>query len=155
MRKCFTGTLPMVVVFLAIVSVSCEENVNIPEGAFQERARDISGNWAVTSVTRNGTAMTDRFDFSGFRLVITENENGGIQYTINNAAPFLVRSNGTITTDDPAYPFALTFQESGSSAGAVAELASPILSEHSPLILEFSTGCGANVYSYAFEKVEN
>ena len=155
MRKCFTGTLPMVVVFLALLMVSCEEKVNVPEGAFQERARDITGHWAITSATRNGTDMTDRFDFSGFRLVITENENGGINYTINNEAPFLVRSNGTITPDDPAYPFALTFQESGSSEGAVAELTSPILSESSPLILEFSTGCGANVYSYSFEKVEN
>lgn len=155
MRKCFTGTLHMVVVFLALLMVSCEEKVNIPEGAFQERPRNISGTWAVTSATRNGTDMTDRFDFSGFRLVITENENGGIQYTINNAAPFLVRSNGTITPDDPAYPFALTFQESGSATGALAELTSPILSEHSPLVLEFSTGCGANVYSYSFEKVEN
>lgn len=155
MRKYFTGTLTLIAVFLAIVMVSCEEKINVPEGAFQEQARDLSGNWAITSATRNGTDMTDRFDFSGFRLVITENENGGINYTINNEAPFLVRSNGTITPDDPAYPFSLTFRENGNGEGAVAELTSPILSEISPLILEFSTGCGANVYSYSFEKVEN
>ena len=50
---------------LALALHSCQkEEVTIPE----EPMKDISGSWKIIKATRNGTDLTNRFDFSKFRI---------------------------------------------------------------------------------------
>lgn len=111
-----------------------------------EPTKDVSGNWKITKVTRNGTDLTTRFDFTAFRINFQDSA-----YALTNPVPFIVSTNGTWHFDDPAYPFkiALTAKD---SATKTSLLLYPVVGGKRNMILTISPGCTLNSYQYTLEK---
>ena len=130
--------------FLMMI-VSCRtEKLDVPF----EPIKDIGGNWKITRVSRNGTDLTNRFDFSKFRISFTDSS-----YAISNQVPFLVSSNGSWRFDDPSYPFkiALTAKD---SATKFSSLLYPVVAGKRNMIITVSPGCSLNLYQYTLEKAD-
>ena len=129
----------------AISLFSCKtEKLETPS----EPVKDITGNWQVVQVTRNGTDLTRRFDFSNFRIKFSDTS-----YTLTNLIPFLVNKNGTWRFDDPQYPFRLSLIAKDSSA-KVSSLLYPIVGGKRNMVLSISPGCTKNIYQYTLQKVD-
>ena len=111
-----------------------------------EPVKDLSGNWQIIKATRNGTDLTQRFDFSRFRLHFTDST-----YTIDSLVPFIVSRNGKWAFDDPSYPFTLSLQATDSSA-KIAPLLYPVTGGQRNMIITFSPGCSLNTYQYTLQK---
>ncbi|MBP1652313.1 MAG: hypothetical protein H6Q26_2470 [Bacteroidetes bacterium] len=129
---------------LCLLLFSCKTEEISPVG---EAPKNISGSWKILKATRNGTDITNAFDFTQFRVKFDSTGN----YTIVNRVPFLVNVNGTYVLDDPAYPFRITFTPQGGSA-----VATPFnyitTAGVRQLNLTFVPGCELNVYIYTLEK---
>ncbi len=91
-----------ILMFLA----ACKVEEIAPVG---EAPKNIAGSWRVIKATRNGTDVTNAFDFTKFRLQFDADGN----YTLLNRLPFLVNANGKVELDDPNYPFKITFRPEG------------------------------------------
>ncbi len=133
----------LVLILFVIAFSACRvEKLDVPF----EPTKDVNGNWKITKVTRNGTDLTTRFDFSAFRINFQDSA-----YTLTNQVPFLVNTNGTWRFDDPAYPFkiALTARD---SATKTSLLIYPIVAGKRNMILTISPGCALNSYQYTLEK---
>ena len=125
---------------LAIQLVSCK----MEEIAQVESMKQIQGNWRITHATRNGTDITEKFDFSAFR--ITFGEDG--RYHLQHPLPFIVAEDGVFSLDDPQYPYHIKFVETGNSREAISSFEYPIVAGARNLYLTFSPGCGTNTYIY-------
>ncbi|OMP79359.1 DUF5004 domain-containing protein [[Flexibacter] sp. ATCC 35208] len=129
---------------LCLLLFSCKTEEISPVG---EAPKNISGSWKILNATRNGTDITNAFDFTQFRVKFDSTGN----YTIVNRVPFLVNANGTYVLDDPAYPFRITFTPQGGSA-----VATPFnyitTAGVRQLNLTFVPGCELNAYIYTLEK---
>ena len=64
----------------------------------------------------------------------------------------MVEKDGKWMTDDPRYPFRLSFVESGSETGVSVDFNIPVVNGQRALQLSFSPGCASNVYTYKLEK---
>ncbi|HEX6429640.1 MAG TPA: DUF5004 domain-containing protein [Niastella sp.] len=111
-----------------------------------EPVKDLSGNWQIIKATRNGTDLTQRFDFSRFRIHFTDST-----YTIDSLVPFIVSRNGKWAFDDPTYPFTLSLKATDSSAKS-SPLLYPVTGGQRNLIITFSPGCSLNTYQYTLQK---
>ncbi len=134
----------------ALVAASCStfsDDTN-PYGG-KEAVKDLSGVWKLKTVTRNSIDITTQMDFSKFTL----NLNSDGSYSIDNYLPFIVRENGTWCTDDPAYPFMLSFKEQTANASIDVELSYPIVNGKRALSITHSPGCYSNTYTYTLERV--
>lgn len=116
----------------------------------QEAVKDLSGEWHITNVTRNGTDITEGMDFSNFVLHL--NTDGS--YKIDNYLPFVVKGDGSWLVDDPYHPFHLAFKESSASDTTVVTLNYPIEDGKRKLLITLSPGCYSNSYNYTMERAE-
>lgn len=129
---------------LAIIIHSCKkEEVNIPA---VEPLKEVNGSWKIIKALRNGTDMTNRFDFSRFRISFADSS-----YTISNPVPFIVAANGTWKFDDTRYPFIMNFRAAGDTLKST-EIQYPVTKGVRNIIISFSPGCKANTYQYTLEK---
>lgn len=137
--------LNLLLFVFAVSLFSCKtEKLETPS----EPVKDIRGNWKVVQVTRNGTDLTTRFDFSNFRIAFADSS-----YTLTNLIPFLVNKNGTWRFDDPQYPFRISLTAKDSAA-KVSSLLYPVVRGKRNMVLTISPGCNKNLYQYTLEKVD-
>jgi hypothetical protein len=111
-----------------------------------EPAKSLSGNWQIIKATRNGTDLTNRFDFSKFSIHFTDSS-----YTMDGLVPFIVNRNGKWAFDDPSYPFMLSFQPTDSAA-KTSPLQYPVTGGQRNILITFSPGCNLNTYQYTLQK---
>lgn len=117
---------------------------------YAEPVKNIEGKWQLMGVVRNGTDISQKMDFSTFRLFL----NNDHTYTMQGHLPFMVRSNGQWQVDDVEYPHHITFRESGSPMDVTSEMKYPVVDGKRRISLTFSPGCVSNVYTWTFEKTE-
>jgi hypothetical protein len=115
---------------------------------FTEVPKDISGTWKIIQVTRNGTDITGLMDFSQFRIHFREDNT----YAIDNYLPFLVKTDGLWSLDDPQYPFNILFQEAATNEPLVSGFYYPVVNGNRQISLSFHPGCENNIYTYIFAK---
>lgn len=111
-----------------------------------EPVKTLNGNWQIIKATRNGTELTNRFDFSAFRVRFTDSS-----YTIDGPVPFIVSKSGKWSFDDPSYPFTISFQATDSAA-KTSSLQYPVNGGQRNLLITFSPGCNLNTYQYTLQK---
>jgi hypothetical protein len=135
--------LPGCALLLGCLIFSCKiEHVNPPN----EPLKNIAGSWGIIHATRNGTDLTNSFDFSHFRIVFTDST-----YAIDSLVPFVVSRNGRWAFDDPQYPFNLIFTPAD-SPNVSTPFTFPVTGGVRNIILSFSPGCPANAYQYTLQK---
>ncbi|MEH6309163.1 DUF5004 domain-containing protein [Olivibacter sp. CPCC 100613] len=137
-------------IWLSIIVVGIS-SCKMEEIAALESVKNIQGSWQITKATRNGTDITNKFDFTLFRVIF--NDDGS--YQIQNSLPFIVSTNGSYALDDPQYPFHIQFTETESERAVGSGFDYPIVGEGRILTLTFSAGCSSNMYSYMLEKTNN
>lgn len=113
-----------------------------------EAVKDVSGVWKLKSVTRNNIDITGEMDFTKFALRI--NSNG--TYELENYLPFVVERNGTWKTDDPLFPFRLSFLEQGAANSVDVDFNYPVTNGIRSLQITLSPGCASNIYTYFMER---
>ena len=114
----------------------------------REALKNITGSWGIIHATRNGTDMTNGFDFTKFRIVFTDST-----YAVDSLLPFIVTTKGRWVFDDPQYPFSLIFTPTDSSKSITAPFLFPVTGGVRNIILTFSPGCPSNSYQYTLQKV--
>lgn len=145
MKKLFNiSSLLLMITFM--VSCSTTDVYDVAESV-----KDVSGTWKLASVSRNGVDITKSMDFSKFAL----NLKADGTYTIDNYLPFVVKENGTWTTDNPTMPFQLSFQEPSANEPVKVELNYPSVNGVRALIIKLSPGCYSNTYTYQLQRVNN
>ncbi|HTN36630.1 MAG TPA: DUF5004 domain-containing protein [Arachidicoccus sp.] len=112
-----------------------------------ESTKTLNGTWKVIKAVRNGTDLTNRFDFSGFKISFKDSI-----YTMDSLVPFPVVTNGTFHLDDPKYPFKIFLKEAGSDFKSL-DMEFPIAHGVRNIIFNFSPGCTSNTYQYTLQKV--
>jgi hypothetical protein len=132
----------LIIVVLLFSSCRIEEIAPVAEAP-----KNVTGSWKVIKATRNGTDITNAFDFTQFRLKFDSTDN----YTLINRLPFLVNKNGKYKLDDPAYPFKLTMMPDGGSAVSTS-FNYPTIAGIRQLSLSFIPGCELNSYIYTLER---
>lgn len=152
MKRFLTKTCLQFIAFCLMLMTACDDT-NVPDGAFEPHSKKLEGSYQIVSATRNGADITDRFDFSTFRLTFQTSSEGTGSYTIENEAPFVIEKNGTWTFDDPSYPVAIAFTQTGGTSLRVAEIVTPIIYDKPQLIFKFSPGCSGNTYQYTLNYV--
>jgi Domain of unknown function (DUF5004) len=131
-----------VIIFL-LVNFSCKkENTMIPS----EPVKTINGSWKIIKALRNGTDLTNRFNFSAFRINFSDSA-----YTIENLVPFIVSKNGKWNFDDPVYPFKISFTAQNDVEKGSGMLY-PVVDGVRNIIISFSPGCTLNTYEYTLQK---
>ena len=112
-----------------------------------EPLKNIAGSWSIIHATRNGTDMTNGFDFSKFRIVFTDST-----YAIDSLVPFIVNTKGKWVFDDPQYPYNLVFTPTDSTTSIRAPFQFPVTGGVRNIIFTFSPGCPSNSYQYTLQK---
>ena len=140
----------ILLITLPVVS-SCDKFSDDSPTDYTESPKEITGTWKIIKASRNGSDITTLMDFSQFRIHF----NSDNSYTIDNYLPFLVKSEGSWSLDDPQYPFNLVFKEEGSNEEVISGLSYPIVNGKRQINLSFSPGCYSNIYTYVFEKMSN
>lgn len=120
----------------------------LPEN-YAETPKDISGEWELYEVSRNGVDITEKMDFSKFHLHL----NSDNTYELENYLPFIVKQNGTWSVDDPLYPFHLSFKEGTNEHELQTEIQYVTRNGNRQLIITLSPGCHMNEYVYTFQKI--
>ncbi|CAN5616594.1 hypothetical protein BH11BAC3_BH11BAC3_46660 [soil metagenome] len=128
--------------FLLLFVLSCKKESSLTPS---EPVKEIDGSWKIIKALRNGTDLTNRFDFSAFRITFSNNS-----YTIKNPVPFIVSKAGTWKFDDPVYPFNISFNTGADSAKSGIQY--PVVGGVRNLVISFSPGCNLNTYQYTLEK---
>ncbi len=133
---------------------SCESNeINIPEGAFEESTVILSGTWVISQVLMNDEDITDRLDFSGMKLKLSMENNSPSNFELEGPpTPFITTANGNWEYDDHAYPTAIYFNSGQNQK--MANFDAPPISNDDRFTLHFSLGCADNIYIYHFIKQE-
>lgn len=134
-----------VVAVIALATASCQKE---KEMHFTESNKPLTGAWKIVKVIRNGEDMTNRFDFTSFRINFTQDA-----YTIDHPVPFLMNKNGKWQFDDPQYPMELSFTPEGGNA-LKPEFRYPVVKGKRNLVLIFSPGCQQNKYEYTLEPLQ-
>ena len=117
-----------------------------------EPVKDLNALWRIQNVTRNSADITQYIDSAGFRLMLSSDGTYTLQ---GNNIPFLVNSpSGKWTSDDPQYPYNLTFMPADSTNSFTGSIATPVAQGERILSITFSPGCHSNTYVYTFEKVQ-
>ena len=148
MKNLMTKVAVVCLTMLAMASCGTFSDDTDPYGG-KEAVKDLSGVWKLKTVTRNSIDITTQMDFSQFTL----NLNSDGTYSIDNYLPFIVRESGTWGTDDPTYPFMLSFKEQSTNASIDVELSYPIVDGKRALSITHSPGCYTNTYTYTLERV--
>lgn len=134
-----------ILLLLSVAFFACRtERLDMP----YEPVKDVNGNWRIVGVSRNGTDLTSRFDFSKFRISFADSA-----YTLSEQVPFLVNTNGTWRFDDPAYPFKISLTAKDSTA-KTSSLLFPVVGGKRNMVLTISPGCSSNTYQYTLQKVD-
>ncbi|MGO3267946.1 MAG: DUF5004 domain-containing protein [Sphingobacteriaceae bacterium] len=126
---------------------SCEDKLSTV--SLDESAKNVTGSWQVTQITRNGEDLSERMDFSGFSIDF--NEDGS--YTTSENLPFLVQGTGAYDLNDPQYPFSLVLTPSTSQEAVSIDFQFPIVDGKRQLNLTMSLGCSSNSYQYSLERI--
>jgi hypothetical protein len=135
------------ILIIALFYLGCDNDVDIPDGAFDERIVDLNGSWTVSSVLQNGVDITDRMEFSRIDLQLNSNAEGPSSFTIeNDGLPFLVTRDGEWSYDDNIYPTQMIFTAAGESR--TAAFATPPISGGDDFTISFALGCADNTYTY-------
>ncbi|WP_027456225.1 DUF5004 domain-containing protein [Xylanibacter brevis] len=116
-----------------------------------EAVKSFGGVWKLKSVTRNNIDITADMDFSKFELHMGDDG----RYHIENYLPFVVEKDGTWHTDDPLYPFQLSFLEDGAASSVDVNFNFPVVNGQRSLLITLSPGCASNVYTYTLERTDN
>jgi len=135
------------VVATASIMISCDDDDIEPA---QEAFKPLDGSWQIVQVFRNEVDMTDAIDASKFRL----NFGTDGTYGIDNYLPFVVRSNGKFSLDDPQYPFKIIFREEATQESVSIGFTYPVVLGKRQIHLTFSPGCASNIYKYVLEEAE-
>lgn len=122
---------------------SCNKNEVL---GLTEPIKSINGTWKISQATRNGTDLTNGFNFSHFKINFADSA-----YSIDNLVPFAIEENGTYQFDNPQYPFKILFHEQDSSVKEF-NIQYPIVNGVRNIILTFSPGCQSNSYQYTLQK---
>jgi hypothetical protein len=137
-------------VLCGLFAASCEEDINVPEGALDEQMVDLRGVWKVKQALVNNIDISSAFAFDQITLTL-QMDQAPSSFEINTGeAPFPVVSGGSWTYNDVSFPTAMQFNAAAAS-GSVAFAEAPI-SGDSTFKVSFSLGCQDNVYTYTFEK---
>lgn len=132
---------------LALLFVGCNNDVEVPDGAFDERIVDLTGSWTVSQVQLNGIDITSRLEFSRIDLQLAGGADGPTSYTIeNDGLPFLVTTDGDWSYDDNIYPTQVTFTTDGKAK--TASFSMPPISGGNEFTISFALGCADNSYTY-------
>ncbi len=129
---------------LILMMGSCK----VEEIVKNEATKEIRGSWHISKATRNGTDITDKFDFSDFRITFLEDGS----YQLGQPVPFIVSQNGRYALDDPQYPFQIKFDQGNQSGETTSAFDYPIVDGQRILTLTFSTGCATNTYRYTLKR---
>lgn len=140
------GTVVLCLLAILVALPACGEFQDNTDSAAAETKKDLSGTWKIYTASRNAMDITQMMDFTQFRLRL--NPDGS--YVLENPLPFLVRKNGQWKTDDPQYPFILSFTEEGASEPVTTELYYPVVDGKRRISLTFAPGCRNNTYTYVF-----
>jgi len=136
---------------LFLVFSSCTKFSDDSPIEYKESVKELNGSWRIIKASRNGTDITEQFDFSKFKISFNSDKT----YLLENYIPFLVKTDGTWSLDDPNYPFNLVFKENGSDVVMVSAFNYPIVNGKRQISLSFSPGCPSNIYTYVLEEVTN
>jgi len=134
----------LLLLLLPLMLLSCHREMVVNP---IESTKLLNGTWKITKALRNGTDLTSRFDFSGFKIVFQDST-----YTLDSLVPFPVSENGAFHLDDPKYPFKL-FLKAGTSEYKELNMEYPISGGVRNIIISFSPGCSSNTYQYTLQKV--
>ena len=146
----------MITVFFlaAILFTGCEEDLEVRQDALTNYEVDINGSWKLFSISRDGEDLSSKINFTDFTLELSNGD-----FNLNSSTiPFPTLkttgsafSSGSWSFNDDIYPTHIQFTN-GSDVVPV-KLAYPAYgTNNSSLVLEFSLGCSANIYSYQFKK---
>lgn len=139
--------LPIVfTAFGCVFLYSCKEEM--PDIITEEMVKDITGNWKVTQLTRNGEDLSQRMDLTNFRIDF----KGDGTYRIEEQLPFVLVGSGTYRLNDPQYPFSVMMTAEETSEEIAVEFQYPVVKGKRQLSLSFSLGCSGNTYQYNFER---
>lgn len=143
--------IAIILFLLAGMVSSCDEFKDSNDYSAEELAKDLSGSWSISHVTRNGMDITDAMDFSIFSITFNDDKT----YKIDNYLPFVVKDKGTWNIDDPQYPSQLIFKQEGSSSTSTSSFEYIIDKGERQIILSFMPGCHSNVYTYILKRASN
>jgi hypothetical protein len=133
-------------VLLIVLGASCSTKKEV----FAEPVKDLNALWRIQNVSRNTVDITQYIDSAGFRLTLLDDNTYTLQ---GNNIPFVVNSpSGTWSSDDPQYPYNLTFKPADSTSSFKGSVATPVSKGQRTLSITFSPGCHSNTYVYTFEK---
>lgn len=126
---------------------SCKDELgNIPT---EEAEKDITGNWKVTQLIRNGENLSKRLKLDNFKIDF----NADGTYTIADDLPFVVSGSGRYRLDDPQYPFSVVLNPAGGKEEVVLKFQFPVVNGKRQLSLVMSLGCSSNTYQYDCERL--
>lgn len=128
-----------------MILASCEKEVG--SAVLDESVKDITGKWKIVSLTRNGEDLSERMDFSKFRIIF----NADGTYTLEDRFAFIVDGPGTFKLNDPQYPFTLTLTPE-EAVEATAKFQFPVVEGDRQLSLNVALGCTSNIYQFNFER---
>ncbi|MBE8722749.1 DUF5004 domain-containing protein [Sphingobacterium pedocola] len=132
---------------LSLITLSsCEEET--PKIVTDETAKDVTGDWKVLKLTRNGEDLSKRLDLNDFQISFKADGT----YSLSEQLPFVVNDIGTYRLSDPQYPFGLILQPQGDAAEVQVKFQFPIIKGKRQLSLSFSLGCSSNTYQFDFER---
>ncbi|MGF7230361.1 DUF5004 domain-containing protein [Arachidicoccus sp.] len=137
--KRYVTVISLLLIFLSACSRS--EIIGLTEPV-----KSINGTWKISQATRNGTDLTNSFNFSHFSIKFTDST-----YTIDSLVPFAVEGSGSYHFDDPQYPFKILFMQQDSTMKEF-NLQFPIVNGVRNIVLTFSPGCTSNSYQYTLQK---
>jgi len=132
---------------LSLITLSsCEEEMsNI---VTDETAKDVTGNWKVLKLTRNGEDLSKRLDLNDFQISFKADGT----YSLSEQLPFVVNDAGNYTLSDPQFPFSLILQPEGETTEVPVKFQFPVVKGKRQLSLTFSLGCSSNTYQFDFER---
>ena len=136
----------IIFIFLLLLNAglfSCKtEKITVPS----EPLKNVNGSWKIIAATRNGEDLTARFDFSQFRLNLSDST-----YTIDSLVPFIVNKSGKWHFDDPVYPFSIYFKQMDSTT-KISPILYPVVNGQRNIIMTLSPGCSLITYQYSLQK---
>ena len=138
--------------FLFIAVLLFSEACQIKKEALIEPPKDLSGIWRLSKVVRNSVEITSWVDSTGFRLELRNDNTYILQ---NNKIPFIVNTNGSWASDDPLYPFQLSFLQTDSTTAKIGNITTPVVKGERNFDITFSPGCFNNSYVYSFTKIND